>query len=157
MHIWQAQGLRDATDPYLVQHIMYVLCMLQHIMYVLCMVQHIMYVLCMVQHIMYVLCMLQKCINDRVQTSSALQQMLPRSCMCRSPTVCYVARQIHVSKWMKRLEQVFFGGCEAYDAALQQPEAQRTAALVGALLRNVYEEDEAQRPWAVLLARYLIR
>eukprot|EP00882_Tetradesmus_deserticola_P019021 GHRQ01020463.1.p1 GENE.GHRQ01020463.1~~GHRQ01020463.1.p1 ORF type:complete len:270 (+),score=105.31 GHRQ01020463.1:279-1088(+) len=64
---------------------------------------------------------------------------------------------IHVSKWMKRLEQVFFGGCEAYDAALQQPEAQQTAALTGALLRNVYEGDEVQRPWALLLARYLLR
>ncbi|KAF6255014.1 ubiquinol-cytochrome C chaperone-domain-containing protein [Scenedesmus sp. NREL 46B-D3] len=64
---------------------------------------------------------------------------------------------IHVSKWMKRLEQVFFGGCEAYDAAMQQPEAQQAAALAGALLRNVYEDDQTQRPWALLLARYLIR
>jgi hypothetical protein len=58
---------------------------------------------------------------------------------------------------MKRLEQVFFGGCQAYDAALDQPEGQRTAALVTALLRNVYEGDEAGRPWALLLARYLMR
>uniref|UniRef100_A0A383W0X7 Ubiquinol-cytochrome c chaperone domain-containing protein n=1 Tax=Tetradesmus obliquus TaxID=3088 RepID=A0A383W0X7_TETOB len=64
---------------------------------------------------------------------------------------------IHVSKWTKRLEQVFFGGCQAYDTALEQPEGQRTAALVAALLRNVYEGDEDERPWALLLARYLLR
>jgi hypothetical protein len=58
---------------------------------------------------------------------------------------------------MKQLEQRFYGGCQAYDTALEQPEAQRTAALVGALLRNVYDGDEAERPWAVLLARYLQR
>lgn len=65
--------------------------------------------------------------------------------------------QIHISKWMKKLEQVFFGGCQAYDEALQQPEGKRNSMFVAALLRNVYENDESKRPWALLLARYLMR
>eukprot|EP00879_Flechtneria_rotunda_P010464 GHRR01010940.1.p1 GENE.GHRR01010940.1~~GHRR01010940.1.p1 ORF type:complete len:273 (+),score=67.92 GHRR01010940.1:639-1457(+) len=66
---------------------------------------------------------------------------------------------IHVNKWMKKLEQQFYGSCMAYDLALRQEGGAtvQQAAFANALLKNVYEGDDSRRAWAHLLARYLSR
>jgi hypothetical protein len=67
--------------------------------------------------------------------------------------------QMHVNKWMKKLEQQFYGSCMAYDMALRQEGggSVQQAALVEALVKNVYDAEDNRRPWAQLLERYLSR
>lgn len=64
-----------------------------------------------------------------------------------------------MSKWLKKLEQQFYGSCMAYDRALRREGgvSAQQAAFVDALLKNVYDDDAGRRPWASLLARYLTR
>ncbi|KIZ02555.1 hypothetical protein MNEG_5407 [Monoraphidium neglectum] len=61
--------------------------------------------------------------------------------------------QVHVSKWLKKLEQLTYGSWVAYDIALAGERSQ----LVDALVKNVYGGDPTQRPFATLAAKYLNR
>ncbi|KAI8470015.1 MAG: ubiquinol-cytochrome C chaperone-domain-containing protein [Monoraphidium minutum] len=61
---------------------------------------------------------------------------------------------LHVGKWLKKLEQITYGGWYAYDRALEGGER---SALVDALVKNVYRGDGTMRPYAELAAKYLNR
>lgn len=67
--------------------------------------------------------------------------------------------QIRVGKWVDRLQKQFYGTSFAYDKAIRVEgggQAQQ-AALVGALVKNMYNADASNQPWAELTARYLFR
>jgi len=60
--------------------------------------------------------------------------------------------KVRVSKWLKELEEYFFGSCVAYDNALKAEES----ALDAALFRNVYG-TQGDKKNAAILTRYLRR
>jgi len=60
--------------------------------------------------------------------------------------------RVRVSKWLKELEEYFYGSCVAYDAALKEEPGE----LVDALWRNVYGA-EGDKAGAVACAKYLRR
>ena len=59
---------------------------------------------------------------------------------------------VRLSKWMRELEQSFYGSCAAYDAAMATDAA--AGALQSALRRNVYL-GEGQTADAARAARYV--
>lgn len=67
--------------------------------------------------------------------------------------------QIRVGKWVDKLQKQFYGTSFAYDKAIRAEggSQEQQAALVDALVKNMYNADQNNRPWAELTSRYLIR
>lgn len=59
-----------------------------------------------------------------------------------------------VPKRMRAMAEAFYGRAEAYETALAAPEDE---ALRGALLRNIYSNDDTRKEAAARLARYVRR
>lgn len=77
--------------------------------------------------------------------------------------------RVRVNKWLAELEKMFYGAATAYDKALGRPGVSGAsvappdggragrAALVDALLRNVYAGEEGNRSKAGVCADYVLR
>jgi cytochrome b pre-mRNA-processing protein 3 len=59
-----------------------------------------------------------------------------------------------VPKRMRAMAEAFYGRAEAYETALAAPEDE---PLRGALLRNIYSNEDARKEAAARLARYVRR